>query len=318
MEVFLVHLILSVTLFFLINWIGKHSFSIGYVEISIFVKTEEAPAFNFLIRVLTPIVFIIIISAALYYFELDKYVYKIYLVNVYYIIFRLLFNLVTNRGLLLNWYRQCLYWTAIVAISFYTYEKIIKVKTNILPDFTTLANELWIIILIFIFQIANNLRFSQESTEKRKAKYLRSRYYYFKALYGGLIKELTKNEILESVVYAIIIYEDFNRPKIARHIENLKFNITKRPHTLGVMQVKSDVLVSDYESVRLGTEKIVKAYKKQIEENLEKNDYFYETIVMCSIIEDYNPGTSYNSEVSELAVIIKNTFYSETTDSLFP
>jgi hypothetical protein len=275
MEILLVHIILGVGLFFLINWIGKHSYSIGYMEISIFVKTEEAPALNFLIRVLTPIVYIIIVSTSLYYFGLDKFVWNIYLVNIYYIIFRLIFNLATNRGLLLNWYRQFLYWTAIVVISYFTYEKLIKVKANILPDFTTVANELWIIILIFIFQVANNLRFSQEATQKRKDKYLKSRYHYFKRFYGQLIKDLTNNEILESIVYAIIIYEDFNRPKIARQVENLKFKLTKKPHTLGVMQVRSDKLISDLESVKIGTEKIVNAYKKYLENPTENSsDYF--------------------------------------------
>lgn len=316
MEILLAHIILGIGLFFLINWIGKHSYSIGYMEISMFVKTEEAPALNFLIRVLTPIVYIIITSTTLYYFGLDKYVWNIYLVNIYYIVFRLLFNLATNRGLLLNWYRQFLYWTAIVVISFFTYEKLIKVKANILPDFTTVANELWIIILIFIFQLANNLRFSQEATQKRKDNYLKSRYQYFKGSYGQLIKELTNNEILESIVYAVIIYEDFNRPKIARQIENLKFKVTKKPHTLGVMQVKSDRLLSDIESVRLGTEKIVKAYKNHIEKLKETDESFYEWTAKYSIIEDYNAGSSYSSEVSELADIIKTTFYKDTNDTL--
>ncbi len=318
MEILLVHIILGVGLFFLINWIGKHSYSIGYMEISIFVKTEEAPALNFLIRVLTPIVYIIIVSTSLYYFGLDKFVWNIYLVNIYYILFRLIFNLATNRGLLLNWYRQFLYWTAIVVISYFTYEKLIKVKANILPDFTTVANELWIIILIFIFQVANNLRFSQEATQKRKDKYLKSRYHYFKRFYGQLIKDLTNNEILESIVYAIIIYEDFNRPKIARQVENLKFKLTKKPHTLGVMQVRSDKLISDLESVKLGTEKIVNAYKKYLENPTENSSDYFDWYAKNYIINDYNVGTSYNGEVNELADIIKNTFYKDTNDTLDP
>lgn len=318
MEILLVHIILGIGLFFLINWIGKHSYSIGYMEISIFVKTEEAPALNFLIRVLTPIVYIIIVSTSLYYFGLDKFVWNIYLVNIYYILFRLIFNLVTNRGLLLNWYRQFLYWTAIIVISYFTYEKLIKVKANILPDFTTVANELWIIILIFIFQVANNLRFSQEATQKRKDNYLKSRYTYFKRFYGQLIKDLTNNEILESIVYAIIIYEDFNRPKIARQVENLKFRLTKKPHTLGVMQVSSDKLINDIESVKLGTEKIVNAYKKYIENQTENSSDYFDWYAKDFIISDYNVGTSYNGEVSELADIIKNTFYKDTNDTLDP
>ena len=155
MEIYLIQILLGIGLFFLINWIGRHSYSIGYMEISIFVKTEEAPALNFLIRVLTPIVYIIIVSTILYYFSLDKYVINIFLVNVYYIAFRLLFNLFTNRGLLINWYRQFLYWGAIIILSYFTYDKLIINKANILPDFTTVANELWIIILIFVFQLTN-------------------------------------------------------------------------------------------------------------------------------------------------------------------
>lgn len=318
METLLVHIILGVGLFFLINWIGRHSYSIGYMEISIFVKTEEAPALNFLIRVLTPIVYIIIVSTSLYYFGLDKFVLNIYLVNIYYILFRLIFNLITNRGLLLNWYRQFLYWTAIIVISFFAYEKLIKVKANILPDFTTVANELWIIILIFIFQVANNLRFSQEATQKRKENYLKSRYHYFKRFYGQLIKNLTNNEILESIVYAIIIYEDFNRPKITRQVENLKFWLTKKPHTLGVMQVSSDKLISDLESVKFGTEKIVNAYKKYLENPAETSSDYFDWYAKNYIISDYNIGTSYNEEVNELADIIKNTFYKDTDDTLNP
>jgi len=313
-DVVIVQIILGISLFFLINWIGKHSYSIGYMEISIFVKAEEAPALNFLIRVLSPVVFIIIVSAFLYYFGLDQYVHNIYLVNIYYITFRLLFNLVTGRRLLLNWYKQLLYWLAITVISYFTYSKLIKIKANILPDFTTIANELWIIILIFVFQVVNNVRFSQDATIRRKENYIKSRYFYFKNKYGRTIQELTKNEILEAITYAIIIYEDFNRPKAARIIENLKFLVTKRNHTLGVMQVESGQLITDIESVKLGTQKIVNTYRDILRAN--KEDNVYEWYIINSIIESYNGGNSYYNEVSELMNIIKDEFYPNTVDRL--
>ncbi|MBX2950340.1 MAG: hypothetical protein KF704_13755 [Crocinitomicaceae bacterium] len=316
MDILLIQILLGIGLFFLINWIGKHSYSIGYMEISIFVKTEEAPALNFLIRVLTPVVYIIIVSTILYYFRLDKYVWNIFLVNVYYIIFRLFFNLITNRGLLLNWYRQFLYWGAIVIISYFTYDKLIKVKTNILPDFTTVANELWIIILIFIFQVTNNIRLSQDGTVKRKQNYLKSRYNYFKKLYGKNIKEITQNEVLEAITYAILIYEDFNRPKFVRIIESIKFRLTKKQHTLGVMQVSTTKLLTDSESVILGTTKIVDAYKSYLNTRTEEYDEYYEWSAMNQIIEDYNTGESYVYEVTELAQTIKEEFYKTTNDTL--
>lgn len=316
MDILVIQIFLGIGLFFLINWIGKHSYSIGYMEISIFVKTEEAPALNFLIRVLTPVVYIIIVSTILYYFGLDKYVWNIFLVNVYYIVFRLLFNLLTNRGLLLNWYRQFLYWGAIVVISYFTYYKIIKVKTNILPDFTTVANELWIIILIFVFQVTNNIRLSQDGTVKRKQNYLKTRHNYFKNLYGKKIKEITQNEVLEAITYAILIYEDFNRPKLVRIIENIRFRITKKPHTLGVMQVMTSQLLTDNESVVLGTTKIVDSYKLYLQKSAEENYGYYEWSAMSEIIGGYNTGISYGDEVTELAQTIKEEFYKETSDTL--
>lgn len=318
MDIFFVQLFLGVGLFFLINWIGKHSYSIGYMEISIFTKAEEAPALNFLIRVLSPIVYIIIVSTILYNFGLEKYVSNIYLVNIYYILFRLFFNLITYRGLLLNWNKQALYWTTIVIISFFVYQKLIKEKRNILPDFTTVANELWIIILIFIFQVINNLHSSNQAILKRKDIYLRSRYSYFNKRYGQLIKSILKNEILESMVYAIIIYEDFNRPLIARKIENLKFRITRTPHTLGIMQVRSEKIISDLESIRLGTGKVLEAYEAYLKKSKETVDGFCEWQAQNFIINDYNRGESYLTEVKDLAEKIKNTFYKETSDSLEP
>lgn len=316
MSVIIVQFSLGILLFFLINWIGKHSYSIGYMEISMFVKTEEAPALNFLIRVLSPIVYIIVISAVLYSFNLDKYVNNIFLVNIYYIAFRLIFNLVTNRGLLLNWYRQFIYWFAIVTISYFTYENIIKEKTNILPDFTTIANELWIIILVFIFQITNNIRLSQDSTIKRKQIYLQNRYHYFKKLYGSTISEITQNEVLDAIAYSILIYEDFNRPKVVRFIEYITFKLTKKEHSLGVMQVKTKKYLSNNESVVLGCKKIVSAHSKYLRKIKKDKQGFYEWLAYREIINDYNGGESYTNEVTELISTIKDSFYNNTKDSL--
>jgi hypothetical protein len=316
MEILIVQILLGVGLFFLINWIGKHSYSIGYVEISIFVKSEDAPALNFLIRVLTPVVYLIIVSAILYYFGLDKYVRNIFLVNVYYIFFRLFFNLLTNRGVLINWYRQFIYWGAIMVISYFMYEKIIKLKANILPDFTTIANELWIIVLIFVFQVINNIQLSQDGTEKRKLKYLKSRYNYFKKKYGKQIKEIVKNDVLEAITYAIIIYEDFNRPKLIRIIENVKFRVTKKAHTLGVMQITTSRLLTDSESVMLGATKIVEAYNSYLQRPIERDEEYDEWSAMIYIIGDYNTGESYGYEVAEIAKKIKEVFYGGTNDEL--
>lgn len=315
--IFLFQVLLGIGLFCTVNWIGKHSYSLGYMELSLFVRREEAPAFNVLIRVFIPIVYLIITSSILYYFHLDQLVHDFYWVNIYYILFRLFYNLVTNRATLLNWKRQALYWTTTSLLSYLVYNHFIKVKANILPDFHSIANEIWFIILIFIYQIANNLTFSQEATIQRKETYLKKRYNYFKSTYGTLISELTQNQILESIVYAVLIYEDFNRPKIVRIIENISFKIFRKAKTLGVMQVRTEKLLTDLESVDLGTQKIVAAYKSYINKITNENPG-NEWEAKNKIISDYNVGTSYCNEVSELADLIKDHFYDKTTDQLIP
>jgi hypothetical protein len=319
LEIILAHWALGILLFFIINWLGRHSYSLGYMEVSLFVKAEEAPALNFLIRVLSPVVFLIIVSSILYYFKLDKYVHNIYLSNIYYLIFRLAFNIITGRSLLLNWYRQLLYWLTIIIVSYVVYQKLISIKKNILPDFASISNELWIIILVFLFHLTNKIRFNQDSTIKRKERYLQAKYEFFKKKFGELISSEIENDWPESIVYSILIYENFNRPRIARLIENIRFRTTRKPHTLGIMQVYSTQLLTDIESVQLGIEKIKHAYARFIEDcKIGKTQFYGDWSAYNYIIADYNGGSSYRSGVEELLVIVRSKFYPNSQHSLKP
>ena len=280
------------------------------MQISIFVKSETAPAFNFLFRVLSPVVYIIIISTILYKLDQDQLVKKIYLVPIYYIVFRLGFNIITNRARLLNWRRQFIHAVTIVIISWLTYDSIIKDKRNILPDLSTVSNELWVIILLFLFQTLNNLQFSSDDTEKRKGNYLKLRYNKFKKEFDVIIKGITGNKKIQALVYAILIYEDFNRPKVARFAENIKFRLTKKPMTLGVMQIRSSELIDDEQSVRRGVDKILKDLK-EIQDNKEilEEGAHREWYLLPKLVEKFNGGQSYNNEVTELFGIIWRKFY---------
>lgn len=319
-EIHILHFILGVLLFFIINWIGRHSYSIGYMQISMFLKVEEAPAFNFLFRIISPLVYIFITSAILYKIGLDVFVTNIYFVSIYYILFRLAFNLFTNRRLLMNWYRQVIYWISIVSLSYFAYAEIIYKKENILPDFETISNELWIIILIFIFHTFNQVRISSDKTIERKDNYLKNRLSHFKNKYGNLMNEKIKNDKLKSIAYAIMIYEDFNRPKLARLIENARFRLTGKKHSLGLMQVQTTEFINDIKSVELGLHKISNDYNKLLKKKslINRNNldvtlsepWSTEWIMEQKIIGSYNRDISYIQEVRSLTAKIfqLNTF----------
>jgi hypothetical protein len=318
MDTIVIQFGLGVLLFLIINWIGKHSYSIGYMSISVFAKVEEAPAFNFVIRVLTPVIYIIVTASVFYALKLDKYVNNFYLVNVYYILFRLLFNLFTGRGLLLDWYRQFLYWISIIVISYFTYIKIIVIRENLLPDFSTISNELWIIILIFLFHVTNNVRFSNKRTVKRKENYVLKMCKTFNNKFGDLIEEQIKNDHLKGLILSILIIENFNRPRLIRWIEYLRFYLTGKPHTLGVMQVYTKKYISDRESVNLGIDKILKGYNnliKEVKEGKKSKDYSVYSL-KDELIGIYNSGNDYCLDVFEMWNQVMNMVYPDTKDKL--
>ncbi|WP_372521214.1 hypothetical protein [Mesoflavibacter sp.] len=235
----------------------------------------------------------------------------------------------------MNWYRQTLYWISIVSISYFAYTEIIYKKENILPDFETISNELWIIILIFIFHTLNQIRISSDNTIKRKENYLRNRLNHFRSKYSTLVNEKIENDKLKQIAYAIMIYEDFNRPKVARFIENLKFKVTGKKHSLGLMQVQTKKFINDYKSVELGLKKLNKSYKKalkkvlkerEMEEGEEHQKQFYrdqiaymnEITIQNEIISKYNGGHSYNNEVSRLVELISEKKLIKIQSYLYP
>lgn len=282
---------------------------------SLFVKEEEAPAFNFLVRVLTPIAYLFVIAAILYTLKLDEYVYKIYLVNIYYILIRLIINIITNRYKLLNWFRQSIYWLIIITLSYTSYTKLISHRETLLPEISSIVGELWIIIIIFIYQILNNIRFSSEGTRRRKNNYLSDTMRLFKKKYENTINQKVTNDNLKGLIYAILIIEDFNRPRIIRIIEYITFFITKKPHTLGIMQYYSDVYITNNESIELGIKKILDGYSNLIAE--ENNEHYYKYQFRYDLANIYNTGHEYSYDVVEMWDQIMAKFYPDTLDKLY-
>lgn len=341
----LVHIVLGIILFFIINWIGKNSFSVGYMQISVFVKEDNAPAFNIVFRILSPIIYILIVSVIFYKLRLDSYVQNIYMVSIYYLGFRLVFNFITNRVILINWGRQVLYGTFIILLSIYIYKELIVEKTNLFPDLSSWTNEIWIIVLIFIYSIFNRLRLSQKNTIRRKNRYITNRYRKFNKSYGGIIDDYINNSKLKSIVYSIMIYEDFNRPRIVRFIENIVHRLSNREHTLGLMQIKTSKLINDKESVELGIKKIIDKHLELVEEfnnnkanrvkeqeerihklYIESGITIPDTIfqsdesdweISRNLIKDYNPDNVYISEINELAEILKKLYYPDFKGKLY-
>ena len=321
-------IIVAIILFFIINLIGKYApTDFKYFQISSFLETDEAPAFNFTFRVLTPVVFIIIISAILYHYNLDLYVVNIYYVSIYYVIFRALFNMIIGRTYLVNWKKQIVYSFFIISISYFAYDKFISKKENLLPDFSNISNELWIIILIFLYTLIDKIPSSDVKAEQRKFQYIKHMYSNIRRNYSEVINSTSNGNIrLNQIIYAIIIHENFNRPKAYRLIEYISGFFTK-DRSYGIMQVRSNKPLSDLESVKNGTEIIVEKYKSLIPEYLkemekeENNKEYYTSFdfvdndFQMKLIRSYNHCDDYAYDVRELADYLNTKFYGDKEEN---
>ncbi|GAA4494150.1 hypothetical protein GCM10023172_03810 [Hymenobacter ginsengisoli] len=86
---------------------------------------------------------------------------------------------------------------------------------------------MWIIIILFVYKIINDLDVSVKGAEKRKSRYIFKKYILFKTKYGKIIDSQVDNDILKTIIYAIIIYENFNRSRLVRAVENVSYFIIK-------------------------------------------------------------------------------------------
>jgi hypothetical protein len=304
------HFLLAVTLFFILNWIGSHSIHAGYIRMSVLAKADEAPAFNFLYRAFSPVAYITVVSAISYKLQQDWIVKDIYFVVVYYFVFRLAFNLATGRRKLLNWVTQSAYVLVSIPMSYYVYDTLITHKEFLFPTAKELGSAVWLAIVAYVYHTFNSVKLSDERTKARKANYLRDRYATYKSLYGEIIEGIAETKRQEALIYAVLIIEAFNRPKLYRLIENVLFwfGFAK---TLGIMQVTTEKYIDDEESVRLGATKIVKDHL-QAKLKVEARSYSRGSwAIRAEVLELYNPDGEYIREVDGLYDEIVSQFYPE-------
>lgn len=297
--IILIHAVAAIFIFLIINWIGEKSISIGYMQMTIVVEEESYPAFNFLFKAIAPVIIMILFVALAQAVHFDSFTVKCYLIVVYYWIIRVCVVILYGRGALTNWATQLLYWITSIGLSICVYKLIDKVD-KILPDPESLRDEMWILIILFLYSTVNKMTFGRTGTLKRKEMYLNKTYTHLKSKYDKTISKECNNYFFIQMVYAIMIYENFNRPKIVRWIEYIRFGITKKPHTLGIMQVTSLKWINDKQSISLGINKIISDCDNIIQKYADNKENFSLETIVEEIAGKYNKDDNYVYEVGQI------------------
>lgn len=280
----LIHIGLAILLFIIQNWIGAKAYAKGYIKFSLLDDNDEALSTNYVIKVFGPIVFLILTVAILQYLKLNCYIDGIIRVVYYYLGLRIVFIVLYERILIVNWLRISFYYFSIIIVSIIITEKFINSVDTLMPDFSTIKNEIWLLIIIFIYQVGNGFEEKMpnnalgETTlaylpelKRRKKRYILRKHKEFSNQYLKKINEISNNDAsFNLIIICILIFENFNRPRIIRFIESAWTKITGRKTTQGIMQKPSDKVLSDLRSVLIGTQQLFQNYT-----DFNKEEYSY-------------------------------------------
>lgn len=329
-----------ILLYLITNWICIVNYEYASLKYTAFrfSTTKDSPTgLNMLLKVFFPPSYIVVLSGILYELEYEGFVNNIFIVTViYYLIKWLICIFVLNRRQLINWGNEFLCFGLSLGLSFGVYKYFISKTENIFISFEQLRDGIWMAIIsfffgIFITFIYNQAKLNLSRQRYNVKKYINKQYKKLSDRFSDLIE--TDNVQLKNLTYSIMIYENYNRPKIIRFFEYIKFYITGFA-SLGVMQVSTEKYINDEESVERGYAIIKEEYEllldtridefiqnqqqKEVEDNLDKNnesneektedvdtDSVVDEIIIDSLEEDdirrvisiYNKGEKYIEEV---------------------
>lgn len=310
--------IVALIMFFVTNWLGGHTpVDRGYVTLSLIAADDTMPAFNFVFKTLTPLVqYILFIALCQIVTPLAFLLANSYMIIVYYWLYRGLYYILRGAFHLANWPIFLLYMIVSVGIAIWIYGFVESVD-SILPDKEALRDQLWILIAIFVYQVVNGLQINRTGTEDRKHRYALSKYHEFAKKYSEVVDANCEYEVDADLLYAIMIVENYNRPPLVRMVENLKFRLSHKRMSLGIMQVKTDKMIDDKESIRQAAGIISKLRQEYIGNRNEEELGALERLgsYIHTLAEKYNGGNwEYAREVREIFETINSMHIKDVYD----
>ena len=168
------------------------------------------------------------------------------------------------------------------------------------PRLETLINDLWstllaaIIIALFI-RISNmSSSVTSEYVDERNEEYIKQRIDVIEDLFLNDIKSAARVcDLPDGLLTSILVFEDLNRPKIIRRMENILVRLPSVSLTVGIAQVRSSKPLSDGESIaQMG--KYLSSAGMRGYSNLGR---------LRSVIMFYNPSLTYVDNVLEIIKI---------------
>ncbi len=312
---------LAVGLFLLNSWLGQVQYGISgnpfeYGKFCFGSVEGENFSGNFFLKTINPAIYLSIAAAAIQGRLPDQYIDSLWMLLPAFWVLRFLYIIIKNRIIFLNLSYELSACVLSLLLGEGTFFLIIRPLLaegeRIWISTTEIRDAVWIAIMAYLVKtvwdiMKRNFQGAVLYPAAKIGRVINKRYDKFSSKYGTLIRDRIGNFSALSeekagplicVVYAIMIYEDYNRPAVIRIFEYLmKCILPKRTMTLGIMQVASRKLISSKTSIKMAIDKIGQMFSEENEDPVS------------AAIQGYNSGGDYYSEVraiyDELAQLLE-------------
>ena len=315
------NVLLALALFLLNGQLGKlqHGMSeplFEYGEFSFMPTSEQSFAGNFFQKIVNPAAFLAVAAALTLHYLNSDYVESLWCLIPVFWVFRLIYMVGRNVFVFLNLKYEMIAFALSLALGEGVFFCIIKPLLiegeQIWISSAALRDALWYAILAYLAKTAWEIMkksFGEENIYpyECRSKIVMKRYDKFSMKYGNDVLAALSNYPQESmtvetreqiirVIYAIMIYEDYNRPFGVRLVEwTMKATFFRwRTMSLGIMQVRTNRLISSRESIKLAAPSIINSFLAS------QNDPIYDSIFQ------HNPDQNYVEETISIYNILLN------------
>lgn len=252
-----------------INEIGVESKSYSVFTFS--DDRQESMTTNILMNVFFPNVCMIFIFVGLSYLKWNNMMILLMIYNVSYYIYRMvLICLVLRRKELYNFKYELTVAIFGIILGILLNVFFLKSTKSLFISVSDLKEELWFSIILIIYGFIKSLmdkKIKQDDVlkEEQLIKYIKRRFDAFYLKYAETLDINAQNSYLCILLFAIMIFENFNRGPFIRELEKIKVK-TGHSATVGIMQVRSHSVLTNKESIKKAYE-LIEYYYKQIYEN---------------------------------------------------
>lgn len=255
-------IVLAILTQHLVSWAGSVLNSVASEEyhyaVFTFKDDRNLPmTTNILMNVCIPNVFMVFLFMASKKLGIEGAEHRLYLYVVAFYVYRMfLICVLLRRKEMYHWPYELAMAAAGSLLALWLCRSFFVTEKTVFLEISELREELWIAILLVLYQFVKLIldkKVTQNTvlTKGQITRYITRKFDRFFQRYGELLEITAQNRYLCVFLFAVMIFEDYNRGPIVRRIERIKARFCKQT-TTGIMQMRGDDgPLSDQESVLL-------------------------------------------------------------------